>query len=201
MQEPGQVKRLSVAVAVDGVTTLGPKGKLNYAPRSDDEMNRIKELVRSAVGYSAQRGDQISVINVRFDHGDEEGTNSALPAVLNFDKNDMMRVAELAVLLVMAAMVVFFGVRPLLSTAAGGGMPSMPLLAGVTGGSASPQRSEPQITLTSTPQHAAAPDARIDIARIEGQVKASSVKQVSEFVETHPEESVSILRAWLHESA
>ena len=107
MQEPGQVKRLSVAVAVDGVTTLGPKGKLNYAPRSDDEMNRIKELVRSAVGYSAQRGDQISVINVRFDHGDEEGTNSALPAVLNFDKNDMMRVAELAVLLVMAAMVVF----------------------------------------------------------------------------------------------
>jgi flagellar M-ring protein FliF len=54
--------------------------------------------------------------------------------------------------------------------------------------------------LTTAPQHAAAPDARIDIARIEGQVKASSVKQVSEFVETHPEESVSILRAWLHES-
>jgi flagellar M-ring protein FliF len=45
-----------------------------------------------------------------------------------------------------------------------------------------------------------APD-RIDIAKIEGQVKASSVKRVSEFVESHPEESVSILRAWLHESA
>ena len=44
-------------------------------------------------------------------------------------------------------------------------------------------------------------DSRIDIARIEGQVKVSSVKKVSEFVETHPEESVSILRAWLHESA
>jgi flagellar M-ring protein FliF len=121
--------------------------------------------------------------------------------VLNFDKNDMMRVAELAVLLVMAAMVVFFVVRPLLTTAAGGGMPSIPLLVGAAGGSAGAPRAEPQITLTTAPQPAPAPDGRIDIARIEGQVKASSVKQVSEFVESHPEESVSILRAWLHESA
>jgi len=44
-------------------------------------------------------------------------------------------------------------------------------------------------------------DQKIDIARIEGQVKASSVKRVAEFVDKHPEESVSILRSWLHESA
>jgi flagellar M-ring protein FliF len=39
----------------------------------------------------------------------------------------------------------------------------------------------------------------IDIAKIEGQVRASSVKKVADFVEKHPDESVSILRAWLHE--
>ena len=43
-------------------------------------------------------------------------------------------------------------------------------------------------------------EQKIDIARIEGQVKASSIRRVSEFVENHPEESVSILRSWLHES-
>jgi flagellar M-ring protein FliF len=43
-------------------------------------------------------------------------------------------------------------------------------------------------------------DQKIDIARIEGQVKASSVKRVAEFVERHPEESVAILRSWLHET-
>jgi flagellar M-ring protein FliF len=43
-------------------------------------------------------------------------------------------------------------------------------------------------------------DSRIDIAKIEGQVKASSIKRVSEFVEKHPDESVAILRNWLHES-
>ena len=44
-------------------------------------------------------------------------------------------------------------------------------------------------------------EQRINIAKIEGQVKASSIKQVSEFAEKHPEESVAILRSWLHESA
>jgi len=189
---------------VDGVTTLGPKGKTSYAPRSDDEMNRIRELVRSAVGFNAQRGDVVSVINVRFDHGEQEGAASALPAYLNFDKNDMMRMAELGVLLVMAALVVFFVVRPLLSTAAGGGRSvGLPMLAGggaggggapLTVGSAEPQAN---VIKAGLPM----PDPRIDIAKIEGQVKQSSVKQVSEFVDNHPEESVSILRAWLHESA
>ena len=44
-------------------------------------------------------------------------------------------------------------------------------------------------------------EQKIDIARIEGQVKASSVKRVAEFVDKHPDESVAITRGWLHESA
>ena len=200
VQEPGAVKRLSVAVAVDGVTTVGTKGKTSYAPRSADEMKRIDELVRSAVGYNAQRGDQISVINVRFDHTDDELGASAGSSLFNFDKNDLMRGGELVVLLIMAGLVVFFVVRPLLSTAGGGGAGGlMPMLAGAGGGQTAP--GGPPVTLTQGALPAPTGDPRIDIARIEGQVKVSSVKRVSEFVESHPEESVSILRAWLHEGA
>jgi flagellar M-ring protein FliF len=43
-------------------------------------------------------------------------------------------------------------------------------------------------------------DQGIDISKIDGQVKASSIKKVAGIVESHPEESVSILRNWLHES-
>ena len=200
VQEPGQVKRLSVAVAVDGVTTLGAKGKVQYAARSADEMNRIDQLVRTAVGFNAQRGDVVSVINVRFDHGEQEGSASTLPAMLNFDKNDMMRMAELGVLLLMAGLVVFFVVRPLLTTAAGGGSMNVPMLTSGGGGAAALTASgDSQVNVTKTAPAMA--DSRIDIAKIEGAVKVSSVKQVSEFVDSHPEESVSILRAWLHESA
>jgi flagellar M-ring protein FliF len=195
VQEPGQIKRLSVAVAVDGVSTFGPKGKVSYTPRSADEMKRIDELVHSAVGFSQQRGDQISVINVRFDHADDEAAAAAAGSpLLNFDKNDMMRGGELLVLLVMSGLVIFFVVRPLLTTASGGGT-AMPLLASAAAGRALPP---PQSDMSAALPYEA--DNRIDIAKIEGQVKASSVKRVSEFVETHPEESVSILRGWLHET-
>ena len=43
-------------------------------------------------------------------------------------------------------------------------------------------------------------EQRLDIARIEGQVKASSVKKVADFVEQHPDESTTILRGWVHET-
>ena len=202
------VGRAADLVAVDGETTFGPKGKVTYAPRSPEEMKRIDELVRTAVGFTQARGDQVSVINVRFDRGDEAPTGGILPNVLNFDKNDMMRGGELIVLVVMAGMVIFFVVRPLLATASGGGA-MMPLLAGAAGGALpAPQYDGGGQQGGGQSQHqqspvirGAEPDSRIDIARIEGQVKASSVKRVSEFVESHPEESVSILRAWLHEGA
>ena len=42
-------------------------------------------------------------------------------------------------------------------------------------------------------------DAGIDVARISGQVKASSIKKISEVVASHPDESVAIIRSWLAE--
>jgi flagellar M-ring protein FliF len=41
----------------------------------------------------------------------------------------------------------------------------------------------------------------IDIAKVEGQVKASSMKKIGEIVEKHPEEAVAILRGWLAQQA
>ncbi|HUO23753.1 MAG TPA: flagellar basal-body MS-ring/collar protein FliF [Caulobacteraceae bacterium] len=204
VQQPGDVKRLSVAVAVDGQTTYDSKGKPTYTPRSSEEMQRIDQLVRSAVGFTATRGDQVSVVNVRFDHEDDGLGASGGSPLSNFDKNDLMRGAELLVLLIMAGLVVFFVVRPLLSTAAGGGGPMPMRLAG--GGAGNPALAGGAVGAAGGGENLAlaAPgdvEQRIDIARIEGQVKASSVKRVAEFVDNHPDESVSILRTWLHESA
>ena len=209
VQEPGKVKRLSVAVAVDGVTAApGEDGKAGpYTPRSAEEMQRIEQLVRSAVGYDQTRGDQVTVVNVRFDRPDmvAEGVSAATP--FNFDKNDLMRGIELVVMLAVAVLLVLFVVRPMMKPPTG---PSYLALASGGGGVVVGADGQPvaQGALTMDPQTGqplALPppgelDQRIDIARIEGQVKASSVRKVAEFVERHPEESVSILRSWLHES-
>jgi flagellar M-ring protein FliF len=42
-------------------------------------------------------------------------------------------------------------------------------------------------------------DAGVDVARISGQVRASSIKKISEVVNQHPDESISIIRSWLAE--
>jgi flagellar M-ring protein FliF len=212
VQEPGQVKKISVAVAVDGVT--GPadkKGKPGaYTPRSAAEMANIEQLVRAAVGYDKDRGDQVSVINVRFPSADDaEGVTAANP-LMGFDKNDIMRAAELIVMAVVAVLMMLFIVRPLLRGAMGGGGGPMALM-GPQGARLTTGPDGQQMQITTDPvtgQQIALPapgnehlEQKIDIARIEGQVKASSVKRVAEFVDKHPEESVSIIRTWLHESA
>src|SRR6185503_20762253 len=108
----------------DGTTAAGKDGKPGpYTPRSAQEMQQIEQLVRTAVGYNAQRGDQVTVVNVRFpSDASAEGVSAANP-LMGFDKNDIMRVAELGVLAVVAVLMMLFIVRPLLKGAAGGGQP------------------------------------------------------------------------------
>nr|WP_248286931.1 flagellar basal-body MS-ring/collar protein FliF [Brevundimonas pishanensis] len=208
VREPGEVKRLSVSVAVDGKYTPAADGKgaPAYAPRTAEEVEQIKALVAAAVGIDAERGDKIEVINVRFNRDAEGVGNGAggeaegLMSKLAFDKNDIMRGIELAVLAITALLLIFFVLRPLLKSASD--KPSKALaVAGVT-------PVEEQLVGGTLPAGEgaallAAPsevEQRIDIARIEGQVKASSIKKVADFVEAHPEESTAILRAWMNEA-
>jgi len=202
--EPGAIKRLSVAVAVDGVTAPGADGAPGaYTARPEEEMQRIEQLVRSSIGYSEERGDQISVVNVRFSQPDGIGGTEATDGLFSsLDKNDAMRGGELIVLLIVAALIVFFVARPLLGAAAKGegGFPA-PMIAGGGGmglpdGAGGAQLGYQSAGALPAPGN----DGGIDIARIEGQVKVSAIKQVSDFVDRHPDESVSILRSWLHET-
>lgn len=209
VKEAGEIKKLAVSVAVDGKWTPGANGgEPTYAPRTAEEIAQIKSLVAAAVGIDEARGDKIEVLNVRFNRdvaavGGEEAGSS----LFNFTKDDLMRGVELLVLLITGVLLIFFVLRPLLKTATGGG--------GVAGIAGQPQLAGPggtpvaslQTTIVGGAAAGGLPqlgapsemDQRLDIARIEGQVKASSVKKVADFVEKHPEESTSILRSWVHE--
>jgi flagellar M-ring protein FliF len=208
VQEPGKVSKVAVAVAVDGI--VAPPGKDGkpgaYTPRSAEEMAQLEQLVKTAVGFDQTRGDQVSVVNVRFPQPEDQGLGK--PGLLaGFDKNDIMRFAELGVLAVVALLILLFAVRPFLKslmspppTPLGLALNAPPVTRMVTLSDGSTQ--EVIIDQSGEPMALAGPDMdqRIDIAKIEGQVKASSIKRVSEFVEKHPDESVAILRSWLHES-
>lgn len=62
----GELQKLSVAVAVDGTYEKKPEGGFNFIPRSQEELDRIKQLVSNAVGLDAERGDSIEVSTFSF---------------------------------------------------------------------------------------------------------------------------------------
>jgi len=69
----GQIKKLSVAVLVDGIYTAasrgadGEAGKRTYRARTDEELAKIRAMVKAAVGFNEERGDTVSVVNIPFE--------------------------------------------------------------------------------------------------------------------------------------
>ncbi len=207
--EPGAIKKLAVAVAIDGVTAPpGKDGKPGaYTPRTEAERAQLEDLVKTAIGFDAARGDQVKVTNIRFPQPEDQALGKA-GLLTGFDKNDIMRIVEMGILAVVSILILMFAVRPFLKnlmTPAPAqmalGAPQVTRMVTLSDGSTQ----EVIIDQSGEPIAIAGPggadiDQRIDIAKIEGQVKASSIKRVSEFVDKHPDESVAILRTWLHES-
>lgn len=73
-ESAGGVERLSVAVLVDGVMkqVKDKDGNVTeeWAPRSPEEMKKLEQIVRSAAGFSQQRGDTVTVENIAFQKED-----------------------------------------------------------------------------------------------------------------------------------
>lgn len=209
--EPGRVKRLSVAVLVDGSYATGADGTTVYTPRSEQELEKIQALVRSAIGFDEARGDQIEVVNLQFAQVSE--TELGLPVetsesgFMGFGRADIMRLAELAVIGVLGLIAMFFVLRPLIARLSGGaggmsgagGMLALPRGGDGQAALAGPDGADGVGALPSPDQ--LSEDMLIDIAQVAGKVKQSSVRKIGELVTNHPDESISILRSWLHESA
>ena len=66
----GQIRRLTVAVAINDKAVMNAEGVLEPQPWTAEELARIELLVKDAVGFSAARGDSVNVINSPFVGGD-----------------------------------------------------------------------------------------------------------------------------------
>ena len=77
----GEVRRLSVAVVVDGRYKKNKDGEMVYEPLSEQELARIEELVKNAVGFDQTRGDSIEISNLSFGMETLEGGKSWMEIV------------------------------------------------------------------------------------------------------------------------
>jgi flagellar M-ring protein FliF len=198
--EGGRVNRISVAVLVDGAYTKNDKGETTYQPREKEEIDRIAALVRTAIGFDQKRGDQIEVVNLRFA---EVPTNviaepTGLMSFLTFTKDDVMHWIELGVMLLLALVVLLLVVRPLVrrileSESAPSGNAN--IAAAIAGGDVQAALAQ---EIKAVPSQTS---KMIDMAQVQGQVHAQSVQKVGELADSNPNETISIIRSWLHENA
>jgi flagellar M-ring protein FliF len=120
----GTVKKLSVAVLVDGTYEAGKAAESTgavpadaakkYIPRTEDEMKRIEEIVKKAMGYSAERQDQVEVANIQFGFGVEEPAGMAVEAAADGTRAWLPYV-RYAVGGLLFVLLLLFVVRPLIT--------------------------------------------------------------------------------------
>ena len=204
VSEIGEVRKMSVAVLVDGTytTETNEDGEeiSTYQPRTEEEMQQITALVRSTAGIDESRGDILEVVNMKFA---DVSSDSMFEdnRILGFEPSQIKDMVEVIIVTIAIVLVVLLVLRPMV-----GRILEVPetkdeeleidLLAAQT---LRPALEGPDSELDPDSEvegHAKADDM-IDMTKVEGQVKASSLKKVEDIVEAYPAETVSVLRSWM----
>ena len=215
-----QISRISLAVMVDGVTTIGKGGQTTWAPQSPAEIARITDLVKSAIGFDAKRGDVVQVVSMHF-APEDQGILAVTPGLmgLHFTAPDILHLAETALFGVIGLLALLLVLRPMVTR-----ITNLPqeLLAAPVSAEAALALAGPEGVLAGAGLAGALPgqaamralpapgggamaqiqdDSLVQLAQIEGAMRASSLRRISELVEKHPEETVSIMRGWMAQEA
>ena len=196
VQNAGRVKRLSVAVLVDGLYVKGPNGEGTYQARSKEDLDRIASLVRSAVGFDAARGDQVEVVNMPFAEAPmgafDAEKPSLLASLLSPSREDILRFAELGVISLLILVVLLVVVRPMVrrvlapetlpQLAIEGGEGGVAALAG-PGGQAGGVVTLPNGSMVAVPGGLSAP--------------GDQASRIGGIARDNPKQAAAVLRGWM----
>jgi flagellar M-ring protein FliF len=204
VRQTGTVKRLSVAVLIDGIYAEDKDGKPAYTPRTEDQISQIETLVKSAIGYDANRGDTVEIVNMQFAALTDGSEDIKLGFWDKLDFSQYVRLGETLVMALVGLLVVLLVVRPLMQRL----LETTPGAAGAEGSEAMlvasgvfPALEGPDGSTLPALMHSVDGEEMMALDRIDGQIRASSMRKISEIVEKHPEETLQIIRNWLYEEA
>lgn len=187
---PGRIKRISIAVLVNGVQTTDASGVSSWQPRSAEDLVSIRELVESASGFDAGRGDMVTIKSLEFQPVPELGTAATASALAPLFANVTTLIQTLLLTLV-ALGLGFFVIRPALNSSA------LPLPA--------PDRSEVSGDLPAM-QSALPIGSDFGTAPIDGlsfetvDIPDDPVEQLRQIISERQEDSVEILKHWIESS-
>ncbi len=220
LRGPGAIKRLTVAVLVNGTSVTNDAGETVFQARPAEELEALRELIAAAVGFDAERGDVITLKSMEMPMIEPQGTTVSASMFDNI-YIDAMALIQIAALAIVALVLGLFVVRPILSSngasvgalagpdgmgADGGGLPDLPALGGGDGFMANPNLGagialDGEIENSETGQF----EPMGELGGMGGGLPAlgggggDPVDRLRSMIGDRQEETVQILRGWLEE--
>lgn len=195
IRETGNVNRLSVAVLVDGVYALDEQGNEVYTPRTQEELDKIAALVKSAVGFEEGRGDTLEVVNLPFSDRPDltEGDGP-----FEWLRQDLQGIIQTLVIGIVAILAILLIIRPIVNR-----------VIEVSSESREEDEDEelaqhlallgPDLAALTDQREEGEEDEMINIDRVQGKVRGAAIKRVQDMLENNPEEALGALRRWMEE--
>lgn len=194
VSESGKVKKLSIAVLVDGTYTKAKDGKQTYKPRSKEEMAKLEALVKSAVGFDTARGDKLELTNMQFSSLVEEEDNSPLAWLAK----DLQGVVQTLVIGLVSILAILLVVKPLVKRAIEINVEQEEAMAASAALTLPGMPGVPQLT---SDGRTGEDDELDELSLIQGpNKKLASLKKINEIIAQNPEEVVLVLRQWIYSS-
>ena len=194
LREPGAIRRMTVAVLVDGTRIEAADGTSTWQPRTEEELADLRELVSAAAGIDEKRGDTLTLKSMEFHPVALSGTLAEAGGFGLTGSLDLMGLVKYAVLTVVAAILALFVFRPMVQ---------------VLGAQSAPPPADRQL---SAPGRSAEKVLTGEIAdddteplrfgdalpRLAGERLADDpVSRLKRLMDERQEESAEILRGWL----
>lgn len=196
IKNTGTIRRLTVAVMVDGSYIKNEEGKYEYQPRNTEEMKQLEELVKSAVGYDSDRGDVVEVANLKFVSFEPEEEAKPETLIMGFTKEELMRMAEGVGVAIVAILVILLVIRPLINNAFD--------ISNTANGDTKLLGDNPDddnlLLSNFLSNDNEEVEELINMNKIDGRIKVSSLKKINDTIEKNPDAAVNIIRSWLYQN-
>lgn len=197
---PGSIKRISVAVLVDGTEQTDPTGATVWAARPAEELTMLEDLVKSAIGFDEARGDSVTIRSMELPAIAAQADGGAeAPGWATSRPLDVIKLAQIAVTGIVVLILGLFVVRPIITSAMGPPLntidedpfvPLPPLDGGLTG--------EIQDPMTALPGEMAMASGDFGGMGM-GDFSEDPVDRLKSLIDERQDETVEILRSWIEE--
>lgn len=194
IKQAGSIKRLTVAVLVDGKYTFDKEvSEYIYSPRTKEEIIQIEKLTKSAIGFNDERGDLVEVVNMKFS---KDAMGSLEEGNFDWLKRDLSAIVKTLITGIVVILIVLLVIKPIINKIFESVKSEVDEASASSYSKAIEIAKDPKL-IAEEESDLAFEDIQeedVDLKEFAIKKKASVIDKINEFIEENPKEFVMIMR-------